>query len=108
MMVPPAAWSTGSSRSWEFPRFALSPSRQSLEGLASLDEGRGYTRGALEPADDRIDIERIEFNAAANSTRLVSGHQCRSGTQEGVDDDVAPVAEVQKGVLDIAVGLTVG
>ena len=42
---------------------------------------------------------RIELDAAADATGLVGGAQGRARAKERVDDDVAAVGEIEKGVL---------
>jgi hypothetical protein len=51
---------------------------QKVEGLAGLDENRWVTRRGLVTSDDHIDIERVEFDAAANTPGLVGGDQGRA------------------------------
>jgi hypothetical protein len=44
-------------------------------------------------------VERIELDAAADATGLVGRDEGRARAKERVDDDVAAVGEIEKGVL---------
>ena len=73
--------------------------RQRLERLAGLDENRLVAGRGLKAPHDHIDVERIELDAAADATGLVGRDEGRARAKERVDDDVAAVGEIEKGVL---------
>ena len=70
-----------------------------VERLASLGERRSFTGGALVAAHDHVDIERIEFEPAANAAGFLSCNEGRPGAEERVNDNVAPVRDVEQRVL---------
>ena len=80
--------------------FSLPARREVHEPFAGLHERRRNSGRRFKATNNDVSIERIEFDAATDSAGLMGGHECRSGTQEGIDDDVAPVAKVQKGVFE--------
>src|ERR1700722_9950720 len=67
---------------------------QRLERLASLDENRRVARRGLVAADDYIDIERIQLDAATNRPGIIGGDEGRGRTKKRINDDVATIAEV--------------
>ena len=79
---------------------ALAVTRLCQKRLAGLDMRRSLARGKFIPTDDDVDIERIELDAAANAASLLGGDEGRARAEERVDDDVAPVGQVQQRVLD--------
>jgi hypothetical protein len=102
--LPPSAAARRQSRRQLEP--ALAPRlfqrpvrRQRLERLAGLDENRRVAGRGLKAPHDHIDVERIELDAAADATDLVGRDEGRARAKERVDDDVAAVGEIEKGVL---------
>jgi hypothetical protein len=67
-------------------------SRPSEQGLLG--------RGGLITPDDHVDIERVEFDAAADATGLVGGDEGRARAQKWVQHDVAAVGEIEKSILE--------
>jgi hypothetical protein len=53
-----------------------------FKGLVSVGESNGITRGRLIAPDNHVDIERIEFNAAARSSGVLGGEQSGSGAED--------------------------
>jgi hypothetical protein len=52
-------------------------------------------------ARDHIDVERVEFGPATDATGcFLGGDEGRAGAKERVNDDVAAIGEVEKGVLE--------
>ena len=68
--------------------------RQRLEGLAGLGEDREAARGGLVAPNDHVDIERIDLDPAADTTRGLGGDEGRAGAEKRVDDDVAAVGQI--------------
>ena len=72
MRIGPSSLSVTSTRKpstlWRLP---LPPRRQLMEAVPGLDEDRGLAAGRLVEANDHIDIERIELNAAADAARVL-------------------------------------
>src|SRR5271166_1945376 len=98
-----AAPSTGSARGRiralvrrRLPRPAC---RQRLERLAGLGEDRTVSSGGLVAPNDHVDIERIDLDAATDTTRGLGGDEDRAGAEKRVDDDVAAVGQIDKGVF---------
>jgi len=59
----------------------------------------GVTARQVLPAPDRsIDIERIEFDAAADATRSFGCKERRATTKKGVKNDLATVRAVKQNV----------
>ena len=54
------------------------PRTQRCEALACVDEGRRVARGDLIAADDHVDIERVEFDAAADAAGLLGRDERRA------------------------------
>lgn len=77
-------------------RLALSPRRQVLERLAGIGQNGILARGPLVAADDDVDVERIELDAATDTADLVGGNQGRPGAKERVNDDVATIGEIEE------------
>jgi len=50
-------------------------------------------------AQDDLDVEWIEFEAAAMPAGLFAGDECRSRTEEGVEDDVAAFGHIEQRVF---------
>ena len=59
-------------------------------------------------AQDDLDVKWIELETAAMPAGLFAGDECRSRTEEGVDDDVAGSVISSSASSNIATGLTVG
>jgi hypothetical protein len=90
-------------------RHLLGPTRlQRLERLASLDEDCRITGSGLVATHDHIDVERIEFDPAADAASPVGGDESRTGTEERVKDHVVALGDVRRASSSMAVGLTVG
>jgi len=62
-----------------FPRAPAEPPK--LKRLAGLDKARASARGKFIPADDHLDVERIEFDTAADPASFVGGDERRSGAE---------------------------
>ena len=80
-------------------RFSLAPRRQLTEALPGLREDRGLAACPLVAADNHIDVKRVELESAADAAGLVGRDEGRARAKERVDDDVAAVGEIEKGVL---------
>jgi hypothetical protein len=76
--------------------------------LSGLDKNRWIACYGLVAPHDHIDIKRVELDSATNTAGGLGSNEARAGTQEWIDYDVAPMGEVEKRVLSMAVGLTVG
>jgi hypothetical protein len=59
-----------------------------------LDEDRWVACRGLIAAHDYVDVERIEFDPAADAAGPVGGDESRTGTEERVDDDLPAVLVV--------------
>jgi hypothetical protein len=64
-----------------------------------LVESGGFARGRLITTDDHIDIERVEFEPAANTPRLLRRDERGARAQERVKDDIPSMGEVEERVL---------
>lgn len=73
--------------------------REFVESLSCLDVDCVPASRVLEATDDDVDIERIEFNAAADAAGLLASDLGRAGAQEGIDDDLAAIGEVKESVF---------
>jgi hypothetical protein len=62
-----------------FPRAPAEPPK--LKRLAGLDKARASARGKFIPADDHLDVERIEFDTAADPASFVGGDERRAGAE---------------------------
>src|SRR6516162_3053922 len=67
-----------------FARLARSPSHHSLKCLAGLDQNRLVARRRLIAAQNDVNVERIELDAAAGAPSLVGCDEGRAGAQERV------------------------
>ncbi len=81
---------------------APSPSFRSRPAVRS---GRRETfspreAGGLVAADDHVDVERIELDAAAYATGRLRGDEGRAGPEERVDNNVAAAGKVAECVLE--------
>ena len=72
--------------------------RSQHELLPLFKNGSAPHINNIELGNDHIDIERID--AAADPAGLLSGHESGPGAEEGVDDDVGPVGQVQQRILE--------
>jgi hypothetical protein len=69
-----------------------------VERLAGLFQNRGVARFGLVTAENDVDIERIELDAAAATTGSLGGNQGRAGPEERVEHDVPSVGQVEESV----------
>ncbi len=104
-MEAPGSWSldsrhNGFEKMESGRRLSLASRRQLAEALAGFDQDSGIARRGLVATDDHVDIKRIEFDAAADSAGLLGRDEGRARAEERVDDNVAPVGEVQQRVLE--------
>ena len=111
---------SGLSRTWLMPRelqtrsdsddrrsrLRRPPRRQNRKVLARLVESGDFACGRLKTTDDHIDIERVEFEPAANTPRLVRGDERGARTQERVKDNIPAMGEVDSASSIMAAGLT--
>jgi hypothetical protein len=65
-----------------------------VERFASLFEDRGLAGSSLVAAEDDVDVERIELDAAAASAGFLGGHQGRARAQKRVKHDIPAVGEI--------------
>ena len=73
--------------------------RYLFEGLASVGENYGYACCRLITPNDDIDLEWIELNAAAHPTGILGGDQGRPGVEEGIENNLTTVCQVDQRIL---------
>ena len=76
----------------------MSPCRELDERLAGAVEGSRAPGRGLIPAQDDIDVERVELDAEAASAGSLGGDEGRAGAKERVEDEVAAVGDVEEGI----------
>src|ERR1019366_600990 len=57
-----------------------------------------FARVGLPAADNRVDINRIEFQSVAAPASALRGDHCGAAAKKGVEDDLAPRRSVHDGV----------
>src|SRR5277367_429970 len=83
-------------------RLPLAPRRQLMEALTRLGESRSLAAGDLATANDHVDIERIELDAPTDAAGRLRSYEGRSGAEERVKHDVAPIGEIKERVFQHA------
>src|SRR5258706_2927965 len=73
--------------------------RYLFEGLARVGENNGSARFRLIASDNDIDVEWIEFDAAAHPPGILGGDESRPGAEEGVENNLATVGQVDQRIL---------
>src|SRR5258706_4689088 len=73
--------------------------RYLFEGLARVGENNGSARFRLIASDNDIDVEWIEFDAAAHPPGILGGDESRPGAEEGVENNLATVRQVDQRIL---------
>jgi len=71
----------------------VSAGRHLFEGLASVGENSGGARFRLKASNNYINVERIEFDAAAYSSGFFGGDESRPGVPVGNPIRLANEAE---------------
>jgi hypothetical protein len=74
--------------------------RERVERLAGLDKNRPVTRRRFIAPHHHVDVERIEFDAATDATGRVGGDEGRTRSEKRVDNEIAPVGEVEERILE--------
>src|SRR5262245_59526805 len=69
-----------------------------------LFENGWPSRRGLVTAQDDIDIERVEFHAAAASASSFSSDEGRSRPEEWIEDDVAAIRHIKQRILQHRAG----
>jgi hypothetical protein len=77
--------------------FPSPTSAQRREGFSRLDKNRLVARGGLIPARNHVHLERVELDPATDAASAVGGDEGRAGAEEGIDDGVSAVGEVEDG-----------
>ena len=79
--------------------FVTPAARDRCEGLSRVGEDNGCARCCLIAPDDDVDVEWIELDTAAHPPGILGSHKCRPRAEEGVENNLATVREIDQRIL---------